>query len=578
MAEIVLPFPVEGLEEKRKITPETSSIFPALPEDFQKVVRENPYLLVYLHLLPAEVGIPAYYHRPSRKLGENKHPNFLYGTDTQGVFIHILHDPNGVRNHYIPVEPCLIHDYSALVQRVEAKLLEIRDDLMNVPQEKDPKAQLVRYVERVTTTTDQAAPRAGMVKRFRNAGMRMAPFKVTPEEMTGIKYLYLRDKHGLGPLEPLISDPFIEDISCSGLGSVFVEHKVFKSVKSALVFKGADDLDDYVLWLAERIRKPITFRAPISDASLPDGSRINMVFGKAISRRGSNFTIRKFAGTPTSIFELVDFGSISYMMLAYLSLIIGHGMNLFVSGETASGKTTLLNAITAFIHPLAKVVSIEDTPELQVPHKNWIREVVQTTRTDDKSTAVNMFDLLRAALRQRPNEIIVGEIRGPEGNVAFQAMQTGHSVMATFHAASVEKLIQRITGNPISVPKTYVDNLNVVVLTSMVKLPSGKMGRRILGIFEIVSYDSVTDAFTFVEIFHWNESTDQFEFPGYMTSDLLENRIAKHFGARGKDKRFIYSELNRRAKILETLHREQHITDFYEVLNVLSKAQREGYF
>jgi flagellar protein FlaI len=253
-------------------------------------------------------------------------------------------------------------------------------------------------------------------------------------------------------------------------------------------------------------------------------------------------------------------------------------MNVFVSGETASGKTTLLNALTAFIHPLAKVVTIEDTPELQVPHKNWIREVVQTTKTDDKSNAVNMFDLLRAALRQRPNQIIVGEIRGPEGNVAFQAMQTGHAVMATFHAASVEKLIQRITGNPISVPKTYVDNLNVVILTSAVKLPNGKMGRRVLGINEIVSYDSSFDAFTFIEVFHWNEINDTFEFPGYMTSEILENRIAPKFGAANKNKHWIYSELTRRAKILEKLHKEQKITDFYAVLDVLSKAQRQGLF
>jgi flagellar protein FlaI len=150
--------------------------------------------------------------------------------------------------------------------------------------------------------------------------------------------------------------------------------------------------------------------------------------------------------------------------------------------------------------------------------------------------------------------------------------------MATFHAASVEKLIQRMTGNPISVPKAYVDNLNVVVLTSMVKLPSGKMGRRILGIFEIVSYDPVFDSFTYVEIFHWNEVTDVFEFPGFMTSDILENRIAHRMGIPAKNKQQIYKEMERRAKILENLHRQQHITDFYEVLHVLHKAQREGLF
>jgi flagellar protein FlaI len=227
---------------------------------------------------------------------------------------------------------------------------------------------------------------------------------------------------------------------------------------------------------------------------------------------------------------------------------------------------------------MAKIVSIEDTPELQVPHKNWIREVVQSSKTTDPNGAVTMFDLLKAALRQRPNEIIIGEIRGAEGNVAFQAMQTGHSVMATFHAASVEKLIQRITGNPISVPKTYLDNLNVVVLTSMVKLPSGKMGRRITGIAEIAGYDPVQDSFTFIEAFHWNESKDIFEFPGHMTSYVLENKIAPRLGIPTRKKQRIYAELERRAKILEKLHKEQNVTGFYEVLEVLSKAQREGLF
>ncbi|MCX6013834.1 MAG: ATPase, T2SS/T4P/T4SS family, partial [Chloroflexi bacterium] len=192
--------------------------------------------------------------------------------------------------------------------------------------------------------------------------------------------------------------------------------------------------------------------------------------------------------------------------------------------------------------------------------------------------AVNMFDLLKAALRQRPNEIIIGEIRGPEGNIAFQAMQTGHSVMATFHAASVEKLIQRLTGNPILVPKAYVGNLNVVILTSMVKLPNGKMGRRITGVNEIVDYDSYTDSFTIVNSFIWDESNDNFEFTGNLTSHVLENLIAPKLGIAGNKRRQVYSELERRAKILEKIHKELKITDFYEVLEVISKAQRDGLF
>ena len=241
--------------------------------------------------------------------------------------------------------------------------------------------------------------------------------------MEALRYLFVRDKLGLGILDPLIVDPYIEDISCSGTGNVFVEHKIFKSLKSTVVFSNFDELDTFVLWLSERVKKPITYKNPIADASLPDGSRINIVFGSEVSKRGSNFSIRKFNEVPLSIFEILESGSLNYEILAYLSLVIGNGMNVFVSGETASGKTTLLNAVTTFIPPLAKIITIEDTPELQVPHKNWLREVVQTNKTEGDTAGVTIFDLLKAALRQRPDEIMVGEIRGQRG----QRSLSGHA-------------------------------------------------------------------------------------------------------------------------------------------------------
>jgi flagellar protein FlaI len=253
-------------------------------------------------------------------------------------------------------------------------------------------------------------------------------------------------------------------------------------------------------------------------------------------------------------------------------------MNVFVAGESASGKTALINALTTFIPPMAKIITIEDTPELQIPQKNWIREVVQTTKSVDAGGAVTMFDLLKAALRQRPNEIIVGEIRGQEGNIAFQAMQTGHSVMATFHAASMEKLIQRITGDPISVPKTYIDNLNVAVLMGMVKLPNGKIGRRVTGVSEIVGWDPFSQTFNIVDAFRWEEATDTFDFTGFMTSYVLENKIAPKLGISSNKKQKIYDELEKRARVLAKLHKEKGVTNFYDVLEVLNKAQREGLF
>ena len=203
-------------------------------------------------------------------------------------------------------------------------------------------------------------------------------------------------------------------MSLISLGSIFLEHKIFKSLKTNIEFGSMEELDTFVIQLSEKIGKPVTYRNPIVDATLPDGSRINLVFGADVSRRGSNFTIRKFSAEPLSMIQLVEFGGLTYEMAAYLSLAMLHGMNMFIAGETASGKTTLMNAVTVFLDPNAKIVSIEDTPELQVPHPNWIREVIRGKAGDD-SSSVTMFDLLRAALRQRPTEIIIGEIRGEEG-------------------------------------------------------------------------------------------------------------------------------------------------------------------
>nr|MBC8248429.1 type II/IV secretion system ATPase subunit [Anaerolineales bacterium] len=311
------------------------------------------------------------------------------------------------------------------------------------------------------------------------------------------------------------------------------------------------------------------------DATLPDGSRLNIVYGRDIAKRGSNFTIRKFSETPYSILELIEFGTLDYLMAAYLSLVIEEGMNVFIAGETASGKTTTLNAVTAFLPPDSKIVSIEETPELQTPHENWIREVTRGIIRGEKGGEVNMFDLLKAALRQRPDTIIVGEIRGEEGRIAFQAMQVGHGVLSTFHAASVEKLIQRLTGDPISVPRGYLDNLDVVIIQASARRPDEGTVRRVISINEIVGYDPSSKTYSFIEIFRWNPENDTFDFPGHMNSYLLEQRIAMKRGISRHKRKAIYTELGRRASILERLHKERRIKGFYELFQVLAEAHRQ---
>ena len=266
----------------------------------------------------------------------------------------------------------------------------------------------------------------------------------------------------------------------------------------------------------------------------------------------------------------------SYQIAAYLWLAMEEDMNIFVVGPTASGKTTLINALTTFIRPDAKIVTIEDTPELKVPHHNWVREVVRNMAKGEKGSGVDMFDLLKAALRQRPDLIMIGEIRGAEGNIAFQAMQTGHPVMATFHASSVEKVIQRLTGDPINVPKVNIDNLDLVVIQMAVRAPDGSTVRRITSINEIVSYDPLENAFSFVTAFRWKAEDDSFEFPGDMNSYLLEQKIAVRRGYPENKVRGIYAELRKRAAILEKLHKRGGLNGFDKLFAVIAEAYKQG--
>jgi flagellar protein FlaI len=579
MPQLALDYLNKGLPEIG-CSPDLSDcpLIKTLAEPFRTAVIENPHLHVYLHMLPIdEVGMPVFQTKLDRST-KTTNPNLIYPC-RERIFTHILNDANDGRPNYISIEPSLGANIDPLLPEVDKRLLNMADKLAKeISDNEDQKSALfLRCLEQICLITDNPnrdqftgnnSSRFGLVNRKKK-------IEVTPIEYAALQYMVVRDKVGMGILQPMVKDSYVEDISCSGMGVIYIEHKTFKSVKTIISFCSMEELDAFVMRLSERIRKPVSVASPIVDATLPDGSRINVVYGKDVSKRGSNFTIRRFMDKPMSILEIIEGGACDYKMAAYLSIMIGEGMNTFVCGETASGKTTTLNAVTTFIPPNAKIVSIEDTPELMVPHPNWIREVVSTTK--EGVAGVTMFDLLKAALRQRPNEIIVGEIRGAEGAIAFQAMQTGHSVMATFHAASVERLIQRLTGNPINIPKTYMDCLNLCIIQQAVKLPSGKTGRRMTSINEIVGYDPVSQSFSFVEAFQWDPVTDTFRFTGDGNSFLLEYKIAPKLGIPPSKKRRVYAEVDRRAKIFQKLH-EQGIKDFYELLSVMAKAQREGLF
>lgn len=599
MSSIVLPFETSIKIEETDHDLMQCGLYQILPKEGKEHVTESPHVMQYLHMIPLDtIGTPKFHRELSKNLKKLKKPNLIYPVSPE-ISVHICPDKEDARNYYIPIEPVLFTNLNTLIGEVEKKIAVLVDQYDAPKNAEEKKSILVKCIDEVCeikTGTNGGnggngnqkwqdkinglMPKLlnGNGKGNGNGGGNDGGKKVyvTPFELKGIKYIMVRDKVGMGVLEPLICDPYIEDISCSGLGNVFIEHKIFESLKSPIEFDSVEDLDLFVIKLSEKIGKPISYRTPIVDAVLPDGSRINIVFGTEISKKGSNFTIRKFSDTPLSVLELIGFNTFDYLMAAYLWICLREGMNMFISGETASGKTTTMNALTTFIPPRAKIVSIEDTPELQVPHKNWLREVTRTgSGKAESGSDVGMFDLLKAALRQRPNEIIVGEIRGAEGNIVFQGMQTGHPAMATFHAASVIKLIQRLTGDPINVPRTYVDNLNVVIVQNAVRGKDGKMLRRVTSISEIVGYDASTESFSFIEVFKWNPVNDTFDFPGNMNSFLLEEKIAPKKGLPSNKKRKIYKELEQKANILKKIH-QSGVTGFYELFNLMSRMEGEG--
>ncbi|MEM2561631.1 MAG: type II/IV secretion system ATPase subunit, partial [Candidatus Bathyarchaeia archaeon] len=282
--------------------------------------------------------------------------------------------------------------------------------------------------------------------------------------------------------------------------------------------------------------------SPILDASLPDGSRVQLTYGSEVTRRGSTVTIRRFKADPLTISDLIAFNTVSSEMAAYLWYIIEHKASLMVAGGIACGKTTMLNCLSMFIKPEMKIVSVEDTPELNLPHENWVPSVVRVTFGGEGN--ITLYDLLKAAVRQRPDYIIVGEVRGEEAYTLFQAIATGHLGMCTIHAESVEAVINRLVSEPMNIPKTLIAMMNVIMVMTRTEI-AGKPARRVSTITEIAGINPKSKEIITQEVFRWRPRDDQFEYLG--GSSILERNMKKM----GLSKDDVQRELQRRKIILE---------------------------
>lgn len=390
--------------------------------------------------------------------------------------------------------------------------------------------------------------------------------KLSDTENKILHYYIIRDFIGLGKIEPIMNDEQIEDISCDGVGvPLFVFHRNPKlgSLVTNVTFDSPEELDSFVMRLAQMTGKSISILNPLLSGILPDGSRVQATLATDIARKGSNFTIRKFISKPLTPIHLLNYNTLDLKMLAYLWMAVDFGKSILVSGGTASGKTSLLNILSLFIRPEKKIVSIEDTAELKLPHSHWIPHVARVPISAGKMPGeIDLFDLLKESLRQRPDYIIVGEVRGPEAFVLFQEMATGHPSLSTIHAENIPRLIDRLTTPPISLPPSLIEALDAIVFMTATRFRDLQV-RRVTEIVEITGFDRKTNMPKFNQVFRWDPMSDKFLTVN--KSFLLES-IAEEKGIK---KEHIIEEFERRMLVLNWL-KEQNISEYQDIYNVLS--------
>ena len=444
------------------------------------------------------------------------------------AWAYIHWNPQRKELNYEVIEPVLTPSERNMLRRIEDKLEE-KLDVVFIPD------QLHKHTEYLHKKIQDIIDLYG--------------FKISKDLSEKLNYYITRDFVGLERIEPLMNDADIEDISCDGFNiPIYVFHRnpTYGQLKTNISFASKEEIDSFVIKLAQKCGKNISVAQPLLDATLPEGSRLQATLGSDIARRGSNFTIRKFTREPLTPTKLLEFGSANPLLLAYLWMCIEYGKSILVTGSTATGKTSALNAISLFIRPELKVVSIEDTAELTLPHPNWVPQVARPGYGEPSYGAVEMFDLLKASLRQRPDYMIVGEVRGAEASVMFQGMATGHPALATIHASSLQGLIDRLTTPPIDLSPALLENLDIILFLEKTKI-KGRFVRRVKEINESMGVNVKARKIIPNKMFEWDPVKDVINMTG---KSIMLQKIADF---RGIDYQTVFKELERRSLFLEWL-------------------------
>jgi flagellar protein FlaI len=465
----------------------------------------------------------------------------IYPVNEPYAYIRIIHDSTTHEYTYQVLEPQLTPAEKEL-------LLEIKQRLFETLQ------------VNTKDITDDAAKKA--IRGAVDVILQDYSISLSPAGREKILYNIEKEFMGDGLVDPIMHDKYIEDISCDGVNiPIFVYHTSYENTKTNLMYRDEEDLDSFVTKMAQRAGKHISIAEPILDATMPDGSRIQMTLGAEVTAHGSTFTIRKFREEPITPTDLIEWSTFSPLAVAYLWLAVENGKSAIFAGGTASGKTTSLNAISLFIPPMAKIVSLEDTRELKLPHPNWIASVTRDSFDTAGKGQIDMYELLRAALRQRPEYLVVGEVRGKEALTLFQAMSTGHVTYSTIHADSVASVVHRIENAPMDVPRNMLSALDLVCVQAQARI-GGQRIRRSKQIIEILDIDPRTNELITNEVFRWIPSTDEIRYSGksYILEEIMEER--------GWSESRMKEELKRRQELLEWMRLKmiRHYKDVSKML------------
>ncbi len=536
-----------------------------LESELDALADEYPHLREHLEWFHEEYNeYPKLIDEPSGEW-ESDRPNVIY-TAEEPIFCHVYGDL-GIDTTYYCVEPALESEDKELYDRIRRRIL---DKSVTRPAPGDDEEFEEHLDELLDEVVEVGSGIAGQsIGRLKSLGT--SKIALSRDQFTRLRYQLQRDIVGLGPLEPVMTDPANEDIHVIGPKQCYLDHGTYGMISATVDFGTPEEFEQWLRNMGERMNHPVSDSDPVIDATLPDGSRINIIYSDDVSVQGPSLTIRQGEEIPLSIFQITKWGTLSPELAAYLWLCLENEQTVFVVGETASGKTTTLNAALSFIPRDAKIYTAEDTAEVIPPHNTW-QQLLTREGSGDESADVDMFDLVAAALRSRPDYIVVGEVRGAEGQMAFQAAQTGHPVMLTFHASDIVSMIQRFTGAPINVPETFMDNCDVALFQNRVKQGDDVL-RRVTSVQEIEGYSDYEGGVVTRQAFKWDPRDDEVAFTGRNNSYVLEEQIATLLGY--EDTREIYAELDRRAEIIRQLI-DADILGYHEVNDAIASFQRDG--